>query len=79
MRDAHNYSFSLRSKIIMAKIQEIRDMNEEQIKKFIDEKQTQAVKLRFDIASRQLKNHREYRTIKKEVAKALTILKEKQK
>ena len=56
---------------------EIRDMNEEQIKKFIDEKQTQAVKLRFNIASRQLKNHREYRTIKKDIAKALTILKEK--
>lgn len=59
------------------KITEIRDMNIEQIKKFIDEKQTQAVKLKFDIASRQLKNHREYRTIKKDIAKALTILKEK--
>lgn len=58
------------------KIQEIRDMNIEQIKKFIDEKRTHAVKLRFDIAARQLKNHREYRLIKKDVARALTILKE---
>ena len=51
------------------KITELRDMNIEQLKKVIDEKQTQAVKLRFNIASRQLKNHREYRTIKKEIAK----------
>jgi large subunit ribosomal protein L29 len=60
------------------KIQEIRDMNIEQIKKLIAEKQAQAVKLRFDIASRQLKNHREYRAIKKDIAKAMTVLKELQ-
>ncbi|MEI8343487.1 MAG: 50S ribosomal protein L29 [Candidatus Moraniibacteriota bacterium] len=58
------------------KILEIRDLNIEQIKKLIAEKQTQAVKLRFDIAARQLKNHREYRAIKKDIARALTILKE---
>jgi len=60
------------------KIQEIRDMNIEQIKKLIAEKQSQAVKLRFDIASRQLKNHREYREVKKDIAQAMTILKERQ-
>jgi large subunit ribosomal protein L29 len=61
------------------KIQELKDMNIEQLKKLADEKRTQAVKLRFDIASRQLKNHRQYRTVKKEIAKILTIIKEKQK
>ena len=60
----------------MTKNTELRDMNIEQLKKFIDEKQTQAVKLKFDIASRQLKNHREYRTIRKDIARALTILKQ---
>jgi large subunit ribosomal protein L29 len=59
------------------KIQEIRDMNNEQLKKLIDEKRTQAVKLRFDIAARQLKNHRQYRQIKKDIARALTILKQR--
>ena len=58
------------------KILEIRDLNIEQIKKLIAEKQTQAVKLRFDIAARVLKNHREYRAIKKDIARALTVLKE---
>ena len=56
------------------KIQEIRDMNIEQLKKFIQESQAQAVKLRFAIAARQLKNHRQYRLIKKDIARALTIL-----
>lgn len=59
------------------KIQEIRDMNIEQLKKLIAEKQTQAVKLRFDIAARQVKNHRQYRTLKTDIARALTILKER--
>ena len=58
------------------KIQEIRDMNIEQLKKMLAEKRTQAVKLRFDIAARQLKNHRQYRTLKTDIARALTILKE---
>ena len=58
------------------KIQEIRDMNTEQMKKMLAEKRTQAVKLRFDIASRQMKNHRQYRALKTEIAQILTILKE---
>ncbi|MDD5396495.1 MAG: 50S ribosomal protein L29 [Candidatus Moranbacteria bacterium] len=56
------------------KIQEIKDMNNEQLKKLIAEKQTQAVKLRFDIAARQVKNHRQYRVLKTDIARALTIL-----
>ncbi len=59
------------------KIQEIRDMNIEQLKKLIAEKRAQAVKLRFDIAARQLKNHRQYRALKTDVARALTILKQR--
>jgi large subunit ribosomal protein L29 len=58
------------------KIQEIRDMNIEQLKKLIAEKRSQAVKLRFDIAARQLKNHRQYRVLKTDIARALTVLKQ---
>ncbi|HEX8973942.1 MAG TPA: 50S ribosomal protein L29 [Patescibacteria group bacterium] len=60
------------------KIQEIKDMNSEQIKKLIDEKRTLAVKLRFDVAARQLKNHRQYRATRKDIARALTILKQRE-
>lgn len=60
------------------KIQEIRDLNIEQLKKLVDEKRTQAVKLRFDIAVRQLKNHRQYRSIKADIARILTVLKQRE-
>ena len=58
----------------MSKIGEIREMKIEELKKFIEEKRSLAVKLRFDIAAKQLKNHREYRKTRKEIAKALTVL-----
>ncbi|KKU55169.1 MAG: 50S ribosomal protein L29 [Candidatus Moranbacteria bacterium GW2011_GWE1_49_15] len=56
------------------KIGEIKDMKKEELKKFIEEKRALAVKLRFDIASKQLKNHREYRNTRKDIARALTVL-----
>lgn len=59
------------------KIQEIKDMNNQQLEKLVDEKRALAVKLRFDIAARQLKNHRQYRQARKDIARALTILKER--
>lgn len=60
------------------KIQEIKELNIEQLKKLVDEKRTQAVKLRFDIATRQLKNHRQYRSLKTDIARILTVLKQRQ-
>lgn len=52
-------------------------MNIEQLKKFIAEKRAEAVKLRFDIAARQIKNHRQYRVLKTDIARALTVMNEK--
>jgi ribosomal protein L29 len=60
----------------MTKIQHIRDMKEGELEKFIEEKKSQGVTLRFDIAAKQIKNHREYRQTKKDIAKALTVIKE---
>jgi large subunit ribosomal protein L29 len=60
----------------MAKIREIRDMNIEQLKKLVDEKRTQVVRLKFDIAAKQIKNHRQYRAIRKDIAQALTLIRE---
>ncbi|HPN54341.1 MAG TPA: 50S ribosomal protein L29 [Candidatus Moranbacteria bacterium] len=63
----------------MANIQELRNMNIEQLKKLADEKRTQVVRFKFDIANKQLKNHRQYRALKKDIAQILTIIKEMQK
>jgi ribosomal protein L29 len=55
---------------------EIREMNINELKKLLDEKRQKAVQLRFDITSKQAKNHRDYRKTKKDISKILTILKE---
>ncbi|HOW60735.1 MAG TPA: 50S ribosomal protein L29 [Candidatus Moranbacteria bacterium] len=60
-------------------IKEIRNMNIEQLKKLVEEKRSQVVKLKFDISAKQLKNHRQYRTIRKDISQILTIIKEVEK
>jgi len=58
------------------KIKEIRDLNIEEIKKLVKEKRAKLLKLRFDITSKQVKNHRECRKIKKDIAKVMTVIRE---
>lgn len=53
----------------------IEEMSKSEIEKFLEEKQAKMTKLRFDISSKQIKNHREYRNTKKDIARALTALK----
>jgi len=55
------------------KIKELREKNDGELKKLLEEKKEAVRKLRFDIASRQVKNHREMRNAKKDIAKILTI------
>ncbi len=54
-------------------------MTVDELKKFVDEQRSGAVKMRFAIASRQEKDHRQYRRTRRTIARALTILKEKDK
>jgi len=58
------------------KIKELRDKNIEELKKLLGEKKEHVRKLRFDISSKQVKNNREYRNTRKEVAKMLTLINE---
>lgn len=55
---------------------EIREMNKNELEKLLDEKKAKAVQLRFDISSKQIKNNKEYRNTKKDIARITTILKE---
>jgi len=59
------------------KISEIREKNNEELKKILVEKQGLTRKLRFDLATKQVKNTKELRTVKRDVAKILTKLAEK--
>lgn len=60
------------------KAKEIREKNTRESRRLLDEKKELARKRRFDIASKQFKDHREYREARKDVARILTILKEKE-
>ncbi len=59
------------------KVKEIRDLGKEEIKRLIEDKKTRALQVRFDLTTRQVKNNREYRQAKKDIARSLTVLKEK--
>ncbi len=57
--------------------QKIRENSLEEAKKLLTDKLGKIRKLRFDIASKQVKNIREIRKEKKDVARILTLIKEK--
>lgn len=55
-------------------IQEIRQLSEEELKKFLQELREKKRELRFKSARREIKNVREIRENKKTVARIMTIL-----
>lgn len=57
------------------KVKEIREKNENELKKSLVDLRNKLAKLRFDISSKQIKNHREIRETKKTIARILTELK----
>ena len=59
------------------KVSELRQKSEDELKKILEESREKLRDLRFDIQTKQLKNVRELRKIKKLIAQVLTILKEK--
>jgi ribosomal protein L29 len=58
------------------KTKELRELNKNELEKLLAEKQEAARKLRFDISSKQVKNHREYRNTRGDIARILTLLRE---
>ncbi len=59
------------------KMQELKDKNINELEKLLLEKQEKLRKFRFDIASRQVKNTKDIRNNKKDVARILTLINEK--
>ena len=58
------------------KTKELREKNIEELRKLLDEKRESVRKLRFDISSKQMKNVREIRAAKGDIAKILTLINE---
>jgi large subunit ribosomal protein L29 len=60
------------------KLDEVRTLSVEDLKKQIDEAHRELFNLRFRLSTRQLVNHREIPSVKKRIARLNTILKEKE-
>jgi len=58
------------------KAEELRKKSKLQLQKLLKEKRERLRQLRFDLASKKLKNYREIRQIKKDIARILTVLRE---
>jgi large subunit ribosomal protein L29 len=61
------------------KLEELKGKTESELKKMIQDWREKLRQLRFDLAAGKVKNVREIRIIKKNIARILTILKEKSK
>lgn len=58
------------------KIKEIREKTEKELNRFLAEKREKLREYNFKLTSEQLKNHRERRKAKRDVARILTVLNE---
>jgi large subunit ribosomal protein L29 len=58
------------------KISELKERPKEELQKILQENQEKLRQLRFDLSSGKVKNVREIRKIKKDIARILTLLKE---
>lgn len=56
---------------------ELREKNIDELRKLLAEKEGLTRKLRFDLATKQVKDTKELRSAKREVARILTIISEK--
>jgi large subunit ribosomal protein L29 len=58
------------------KAKELRDKNIKSLERDIKEKKEELNELRFDVSMKQVKNHRDLRNTKRDIAKMLTVINE---
>ena len=61
------------------KIKELRIKNIEDLKKLLTEKREEVRKLRFDVATKQMKNTRQTRNDKRDIARIETLINEEKR
>lgn len=59
------------------KAKDLRDKNINELIKNLEEKRNEAQTLTFDVSVKQAKNHRELRNTKRDIARILTVISEK--
>jgi len=60
------------------KADEIRQLGNEELQKQLEDAHQELFNLRFRLATRQLVNHREIRKVKKNIARIMTIIRERE-
>ncbi len=58
------------------KAKEVREKKSEELKTILQEKRIELCQLRFDIKANQVQNHQQLKTVKRDIARIETILKE---
>jgi large subunit ribosomal protein L29 len=58
--------------------EDLRVMSDEELAKQVEEAHRELFNLRFRLATKQLANHREVRSVKKRIARLKTILRERE-
>jgi large subunit ribosomal protein L29 len=58
--------------------EDIRVMSDEELAKQVEEAHRELFNLRFRLATKQLANHREVRSVKKRIARLKTIMRERE-
>jgi large subunit ribosomal protein L29 len=62
----------------MAKIKDLKDLSNEDLKKQLEESRQELFNLRFRLTTKQLVNHREVRRVKKNIARLNTLITERE-
>ncbi|NTW05456.1 MAG: 50S ribosomal protein L29 [Peptococcaceae bacterium] len=60
------------------KAREVRDMNDDELRKALDDSKDELFKLKFQLATGQLDNPMRLREIRKNIAKVQTIIRERE-
>lgn len=60
------------------KNEEIRDMSERQLKQALEDNRQELFNLRFQIATRKIKNHQRIPVVKRDIARIMTALRERE-
>ena len=60
------------------KLNELRDLDDARLVQRLDEIYQELFNLRFQIATRKLKNHQRVRAVKRDVARLLTVVRERE-
>ncbi|MFA5961621.1 MAG: 50S ribosomal protein L29 [Parcubacteria group bacterium] len=61
------------------KIKELKEKNTNELKKLLAEKEEGIRKFRFELATKQVKGTRQIRTVKRDVARILTLISQENK